>query len=321
MTAPAHVIKATSIDDLGVIVVDLPYGTYLIDGEVVSNQGFGSYNNPRQVSVKNVDDIRIITKSKIITHYVDSKENMINPEQYEEDRQTLLKNAVWDEDSEEYNWNTLEDEFAYRKYMQQWKPVHKELTEYSEPLLTDKTHIRKDTGNPYIVSGFMTGQANTPLYSYSRTSAMTDMLKKKFESLGMEFKEGVSYSATEGKKVWSNSNHSHLEYVTAFGKYVFNKQVLSKMKGEFKGDLEYLTKIYEEDKKWLDEYIQTLYNLHFRNEKASGVLLSEVSAAVKQCITYVNTIEVKAKSETSKRSALNVLNKALELVNKEVLEK
>ena len=54
---------------------------------------------------------------------------------------------------------------------------------------------------------------------------------------------------------------------------------------------------------------------------ASSVLLSEVVKGVKQAITYVNSVDVKAKSETSKRSALNVLNKLLDLANKEALEK
>ena len=146
-------------------------------------------------------------------------------------------------------------------------------------------------------------------------------MAEKFKSLGMVFQKGTSYGGTEGKHIWSNSEHSGLEYVVAFGKYIFNKQILPKSRGEFKGSFEYLDKIYQEDKKWIESHIQTLYNLHFRNEAASGVLLSEVNDKLKAALTYVNTLDVKVKSETSKRSALAKINEAIECVNKEVLEK
>jgi hypothetical protein len=49
------------------------------------------------------------------------------------------------------------------------------------------------------------------------------------------------------------------------------------------------------------------------------VLLGEIHAGVKTCLNYVNTLDVKVKSETSKRSAVAQLNKLLESVSKEVL--
>lgn len=108
--------------------------------------------------------------------------------------------------------------------------------------------------------------------------------------------------------------------VTAFGKYIIGKQYLPKTRGEFKGSFEYLENIYKEDKKWIEDLIQVGYNLHFRNEPPSAVLLSEIHSDLKTCISYVNTLDVKVKSETSKRSALGVLNKLLNKVVVEVLE-
>lgn len=199
--------------------------------------------------------------------------------------------------------------------------VTKETVEYSSPWLVDRTHIRQDTGNPYIQAGFLTGKADVPLYSYSRNNAVAGMMAEKFKSLGMVFQKGTSYGGTEGKHTWSNSEHSGLEYVVAFGKYIFNKQILPNTRGEFKGSFDHLDKIYQEDKKWIESHIQTLYNLHFRNEAASGVLLSEVNDKLKAVLTYVNTLDVKVKSETSKRLAIGKINEAIDCVNKEVLEK
>ena len=325
MVSPTEtqVLKVISIDDLGVNIVELPVGTYLVDGEVVSHSGWNSYNTKHQISAKDIENVRSIHKRNILVEYVmtvdDGSGDAMSVEAYNRIKKELLVNCTEDEDGD-IDWNNLDSEFAYRKFVSFWKPKYKEETTYSEPLLIDRSHIRQDSGNPYIVAGFLTGRSDVPLYSYNRSNAVASMLAKKFESLDMEFKEGLSYGATEGKKVWSNSTHSGLEYVTAFGKYIIGKNLVPKTRGEFKGSFEYLENIYKEDKKWIEDLIQVGYNLHFRNEGASAVLLGEVYNGLKTCINYVNTLDVKVKSETSKRSALMQLNKLLESVNVEILK-
>lgn len=318
-----QVLKVISIDDLGVNIVELPHGNFLVDGEVVSNTGYNSYNSKHQIAAKNVENVRSVYTRNILVGYVPTTEgitdDVLSVEGYN-DFISQFRNSYTEDEDGDKDWNSLDDEFAYRKFVAQWKAKYKEETTYSEPLLIDRSHIRQDSGNPYIVAGFLTGRSDVPLYSYNRSNAVASMLAKKFESLGMEFKEGLSYGATEGKKVWSNSTHSGLEYVAAFGKYIIGKNLVPKTRGEFKGSFEYLENIYKEDKQWIEDLIQVGYNLHFRNSGASSVLLSEVSAGVKTCINYVNTMEVKVKSETSKRSALAQLNKLLESVDKEILQ-
>lgn len=315
--AATQVLKVISIDDLGVNIVELPHGNFLVDGEAVSNTGYNSYNSKHQIAAKDIENVRSINTTNVLIEYLSDEGAGISFGEYQQLLEAVCENAT--EYDGELEWKTLEDEFAYRKFMQKWKPQYKTETTYSEPLLIDRSHIRQDSGNPYIVAGFLTGRSDVPLYSYSRSNAVASLLAKKFESLGMEFKEGLSYSQTEGKKVWSNSTHSGLEYVTAFGKYVIGKNLVPKTRGEFKGSFEYLENIYKGDKKWIEDLIQVGYNLHFRNEAASSVLLGEIHAGVKTCINYVNTMDVKVKSETSKRSAVAQLNKLLESVNKEIL--
>lgn len=325
-TAATLVLKVVSIDDLGVNIVELPAGTFLVDGEVVSHGGYNSYNTKHQISVKDIENVRAIYTENTLVGYVPTTDgitdDVLSVEGYNDFIQELRKKGsmVGGYEDQEFVWNTLEDEFAYRKFTSSWKAQYKTDTTYSEPLLIDRTHILQDTGNPYIKAGFLTGEANTPLYSYSRTNAVADLMAKKFESLGMERKEKLSYSQTEGKKVWSNSDYSGLEYVTAFGRYIMGKANLPKTRGEFKGSLEYLINIYEEDKKWIEDLIQVAYNLHFSNEGASSVLIKEVYYGIKSCINYVNTLDVKVKSETSKRSVLGQLNKLLDSVNQEILK-
>lgn len=314
------VLKATSIDDIGVTVVELPPGIYLIDGEVVTSKL--SWNSPnRQVSVDDPENIRQIIKRDVLVNFIDKDGGEFTPDEYEQTKCGLEKHNNYNDILDETEWDSLESEFEYRKFMQRWKPVYKEETSYSEPLLVDKTHIRQDTGNPYIVAGFLTGRADVPLYSYSRTAAVAGLLEKKFESLGMVFEGDINYAKSNGRKIWGNSTHPGLEYVTAFGSYIIGKNLVKRTVGEFKGSLDHLTKLYEEDKEWIENHIQTLYNLHFRNEAASGVLLSEVYKQAKFVLTYVSTMDVKVRSETSKREAVTQINKLIDLVNKEILEK
>lgn len=320
MTLPTNTpaLKVISITDIGVHIVNLPSGTYQIDGEVVT--GFNSYNTVKEVSVKNIHDIRLITKQNVLKYYTNGElDREMSVTSYTETESMLLRNALCSEYEIEYD--NLDDEYAHKKFKQTWKPVYETITTVSEPLKVDLTEIKQDTGNPFIVAGYTTGAANTPLYAYSRTKAMRSLLEAKFTSLGMEKSTVSNYGQTEGRKIWANSHADTLEFVIAFGKYIIGKHMLPKTRGEFKGSLEYLEKMYNEDKQWLDDHIQTLYNLHFRNENASGVLLSEVHKGVKDAITYVSTLDVKVKSETSKRSALNKLNSLMDLVNDEVLRK
>lgn len=322
-TTATQVLKVISIDDLGVNIVELPHGNFLVDGEVVSNIGYNSYNSKHQIAAKDVENVCSVHTRSILVGYVPTTEgitdDVLSVEGYN-DFINQFRNSYTEDEGGDKDWNSLDDEFAYRKFVAQWKPKYKEETTYSEPLLIDRSHIRQDSGNPYIVAGFLTGRSDVPLYSYNRSYAVASLLAKKFESLGMEFKEGLSYGATEGKKLWSNSTHSGLEYVTAFGKYIIGKNLVPKTRGEFKGSFEYLENIYKEDKKWIEDLIQVGYNLHFRNEGASTVLLGEVYSGLKTCINYVNTLDVKVKSETSKRSALMQLNNLLESVNVEILK-
>lgn len=322
--APAtQVLKVVSIDDLGINIVELPCGTYLIDGEIVSHSGFNSYNSKHQISAKDVENIRAVVKTNILIGYKPVQEgitdDILSVESYDDFIIELKAKCTEYEDGEQ-EWESLEAEFEYRKFVSQWKAVYKEETSYSEPLLIDRSHIRQDTGNPYIVAGFLTGKADVPLYEYNRARAVESLLHAKFKSLGFEFKEGLSYSQTEGKKLYGNSTHSGLEYVTAFGKYIIGKDKVRLTQGTFKGSFEYLESIYLKDKEWIESLIQTGYNLHFRNEQASGVLLSDVYHGVKTAMNYVNTLEVKVNSETSKRSAVNKLQDLLKLVEKEILE-
>lgn len=314
-TQAQTILKAVCVEDIGTTVVVFPQGTYLADGVKLSVSEY----NGRQIAVKDVTDIRKITHSRVVSHYVDSKGRSMSKEDFEFSKEVLYSKAKWDDLREEDVWESLEDEFAYRKFIKHWTPVVLDIENVSDPLHVDTTYIRQDTGNPFIVAGFTTGRTDVPLYSYSRTQAVAALMEKKFTSLGMEYKEGASYSQTEDKKIWGNSHHSGLRYVVAFGTYIFNDLTVKKTIGEFKGSLEYLQGLYKEDKQWIEDFIQEKYNLHFRQDVASGVLLSELTSKLQAVRSSVYCLDVKAKSNSSHRQALKKVDEILELVRNEVL--
>ena len=65
-TTEAQVLKVISIDDLGVNIVELPAGTYLVDGEVVSHSGWNSYNTKHQISAKDIENIRAVYTRNVL---------------------------------------------------------------------------------------------------------------------------------------------------------------------------------------------------------------------------------------------------------------
>lgn len=133
-----QVLKVISIEHLGVNIVELPHGNFLVDGEVVSNTGYSSYNSKHQIAVRDVENVRSIHSQNILTHYSSTDGETLTVHGYQTQRQKLLNSSNFSE-GDEWTWNNLEDEFAYRKFTSQWKAKYKEETTYSEPLLIDRS--------------------------------------------------------------------------------------------------------------------------------------------------------------------------------------
>ena len=144
--ATTQVLKVISIDDLGVNIVELPHGNFLVDGEVVSNTGYNSYNSKHQIAAKDVENVRSVYTRNTLVGYVPTTEgitdDVLSVEGYNDFINQFRNSYTEDEDGDK-DWNSLDDEFAYRKFVAQWKPKYKEETTYSEPLLIDRSHIRQ----------------------------------------------------------------------------------------------------------------------------------------------------------------------------------
>ena len=307
-------MNVIDIKDLGIKYVNLEGGKYLVDGEVIKIEG---YRNNSKVQVKDINNIRKISEDRIIIKYIKGEEEM-SVDEYTDKKNELLKNRIWDEEYEEYDgWKTLESEYEYKKLTTYWKPIYKDIQTISEPLkVAEVREIVYDTDNKFIVNIFLNGNKDTSdiqLYEYRQSEARIHIVEEIFKSLGFTYEDNISYMRTEGRKVWSNSTHSGIRYVTAFGTYLFNDSY--KYDYTPRGTLEDMRKKYQSDYDSIKKIIMTKYNRIYgridRDEFDFVKLLDDLNS-----IRYsIVAVDSKVKTVEDRRKAINKIDKLTESIN------
>lgn len=299
-----------NIEDINVKYAELPKGNYLIDGEVVL---IDSYYNTK-VKVKDIDNIRYIRDNIIVTKYIkDDKEMSI--EEYETKKQDLLKHRIYDE-YDDYKWDDLESEYEYKKSITYWKPVYKTVQEISEPIKVKEIKtITYDTQNKFIKNAFLNGSDDeVDLYIYNRPSARKSIVYNIFKELGFEFKGNISYMATENKKVWGNSEHSVIRYVTAFGRYIFDDTWDSKYTP--RGTLEDMKKLYNEDYEKIRGIIIKHYNKMFGKVDEGSFDFVKLLDELYTLRNNINNIDSKVKTQDYKNRASRKVSNIIDSIEK-----
>ena len=300
-------LKGIDIEDKNLKVVYLKSGKYLIDGEVITVESYSE----AKVQVKDVSNIKKITENKYIKEYVCGEEKL-SVKQYDEQIDQLLSKRKYDGYEEE--WESLEDEFAYRKFVQTWTPIYNTKQEISEPLLVQFEKTKYDTGCQYIHNAFLNGDdKDFTLFTYEQGQAWLGITRECFEELGMEYKENANYSATNNKKIWSNSSHSCIRYVTGFGGYVFNDSWGNPR--VIKGTLEDVRKIYEDDRNTIRKIIIDKYNNHFGCIDASKFDFDRLRTIISNAQRNLFDIDPKQKSYQAWQRAKDKLKEAQDMIN------
>ena len=300
-------VEGVDIEDKNIKVVYLDSGKYLIDGEVVKVDGY------RDVRVQVIDasNIRKITENRFVKEYVCGNEKL-TLRQYDEQRMILLSKRIHKDDYDE-EWETLEDEFAYKKFMQMWTAIYTVEQEISEPLLVQFEKTKYDTGCKYIKNAFLNGDdKDSTLFTYDQNVAWLEIVRECFNELEMSYQEGLSYSATNNKKVWGNSTSGCIRFVTAFGTYVFND--LWKNPRVLRGTLSDMMKKYESDKTAIRKIIIDGYNNHFGCIDAGKFDFDRLKSIISRAQSNLSDVEPKQKSYSSWNFAKNALNEAQEMI-------
>lgn len=307
---PQIKIEGIEITDKNIKYVLLDSGTYEIDGEIIEVEG--GYYDKKSVGVKSFDNIKIVSQNTYIEKYTNG-EIYKSVEEYETEKLNLLtKRKYLYED--EYEWESLEDEYAYRKFIQVWQPIKKTIQEISKPIVVGVKTTKYETGNKYIESCFLNGiNKDFNLFIYDRPRAVLDMVSECFTELGMIFEENKDYNVTGGKKIWSNSTHSCIRYVVAFGTYIFDDGW--DIRNSPKGTLEDMTSKYESDRKTLRSIIINKYNKHFGKIDQGIFDFDELLKKLNFASNLLDKVDSKQKTYDEYRSGINNLREAIEIIN------
>lgn len=283
----AKCIEGIEFNDKDIKIVKLSSGTYEIDGEIIEVQ----YSYGKQyVVVKNEKNIREITKEKYIEKYTNGSD-FLSVEKYK-DVVMKLHNRF---DSDKEMWESLDDEFAYRKFKEIWKPVYNTIQTISEPLMVGIVKTEYDTGCKYIQNAFLSGDnKDATLFTYNQNSAWLDTVSECFTELGMIYDGNCNYGKTDGKKIWGNSAHSCIRYVVAFGAYCMGESWQNPR--TLIGTLNDMSERYNEDREAIRSKIIKQYNKHFGRVDVDGFDFEGLLSKINSCIFALKDIEPKSKS-------------------------
>ena len=301
-------MKAIKFKERDEYSIELSNGLYLIDGNPIHIERYSK----KKVQVKDIHNVIPITRSTIVDYYLNDEKVTMDVTTYKKQKDKLLQKGKEVEYEEGIEWDSLEDEFNYRKFQQTWKPVLKSIEIKGDPYTFEIVESKINTGNPFIASDYVNGGVNPLLFTYNRPVALLSIVSNKFKELGMEFKNNIDYSNTSGNKVWGNSTHSGIRYVTAFGTYIFNDTW--KISNIQRGNLDTLLAQYDKDKDALEKIIQTKYNVHFGKIDLEGFDFDRLLSTLKHANNLLDSIEYKTKSRITWLNTKSKLNEGIKFI-------
>jgi hypothetical protein len=298
-------IKGFEITDKNIKYVKLSRGEWLIQDKPVKIDNYSdvdyqvdSFDNIRRVTTKSVlESVQVGDITYTGNEFLELESSL---EQYRDE------DGDWDDIDKEYEWKKLQ-KLAERNYVNK--------TILGEPELVDiKTGVI-DTGSSYISPKFENGDING-LFYYNQDACWRSTVSKKFLELGFTFYINDLESTKDGKK-WSNSTHSCIQYVKAFGKYILSdawRNPQTKV-----GTLEQC-KVWEKtDVDKLNEIIQLNYNLEYGTIDIN----SKIKDIYKKAITIsdnVKKLDVIKKSYNDQRFLINYCNELTDLLKRIILQ-
>ena len=313
-------MEVIQIDNQNKFEIKLSNGTYKIGEELIT---INDICNNKTILVDRIDNIKKIDEVKIIIGYESNKDNKprLTPEEYLKEREELESKIFFDEDNNIIS-DDLDNEYNYKKWIREYTPVYKTITTESEPLKIGRIiNCRLNTDNEYITSIYSITEKidNTndlDLCIYNQPSAWLGIVKNKMKELQIEYEEGIDYSKTNNRKVYSNSTHSCIEYVKFTNKFIFTGTRFIKPQ-LLKGTYEVLLERYNEDKKEIEEIIERNYNLHFNELSNDNTeVLNELYNKLNSISSLVAKVNVKINSYDDKKELLNKVHSCMEMYSK-----
>ena len=275
-------IIVTYFTDKELYYFELPYGEWIVNNKqyTVSNYQTDKLNSLLKPEIFKVNKS---TKIKYYENVSEPKMHKLGIDAYQHDLSMLKSKKSCDGEDGEICFDKLEDEFAYKKFLRDWKPVYEEVVS-KEKVDIEIRHAMLDTGNEFI----------KPLFCVDSTKP--ELVQVMFAAFQMKVvKDWCNKYVPDAYEIPS---HSHLEYTKISGQYVFTGT-----KTEFNGQYPVRVMHYDEAVKLLDN----------EKKKIEGILYSllcKINAipdvTVKQLIDEIQNVRryVSEKAYTNKVSKI-----------------
>ena len=303
------IIKATFFEDEGFYRFNLPYGSYLINGNPVAA------SNQQEITCKDKPVVTKITRCSIRTHWEDKDGNQLSIEEYVKQLTQLHSKGEWDEYGESYKFEDIEDSFALQRFEARWKPISREVQTESDPIPVEVRNSVLDTGNKYIKNVYTAGGSDPHLFVYYRAAALRAIATKVMTELGMVFETGIDYSRTKNKKVWG-CQHEGIRFLVAFGTYVFSNDWESKHNP--RSTLAGTKGMYEADVKNVTRIIKAKYAQHFNC--AANLDLENLLNNLRDINRLALKVDSKAKTHTEHFSLKTKIRETITQVENQLAE-
>jgi hypothetical protein len=245
---------------------NLPYGEWVINGKEYTNQNYKS----EQITSKEEPVIfKVERKTNIVRYKNTTDENMIGLSvgAYEDSLERLKAKGSWCNLDEELVFISLEDEFAYKKFLRDWKPVTEQQI-LKHRVETEFRHAMIEHDSPFIKSLFCIDQTKPEL-------VQVEFARFQKYIVGAWLKE---HNVTD----FDFPNHSHLEYFKMGKTYVFTN---SGTRNEYNGQNPVRIMSYRE----ADELLES------EKKKIEGILYSVLCSL--RAIPDVNVRQVTTEIE------------------------
>jgi hypothetical protein len=271
-----------------VMIIQLPANrVWDIDGKRVASP----YGKGTQVSVAKDAVISTVTSAqRVLKHYVNG-DSEISSELMNEYR------ADFDYGD---NYPDLETEFQHRKLLAdlgKYTPVYEKTPEVLIPIEYRVIGEFTDTGSDYIETALTYGKGR--FYN-------NEMSFFKLNVTGLLGNELQRFAKEKGL-TFSNSTHSGYRYAQINGLYVSEKAWETRLQ---EGSTQYhptLTSAKKAEQTLVGELRQML-NAKFNYSKLDGLLINEIYGDLQRIKGYVQELEVKVKSDNTKRLAIRAID-------------
>lgn len=311
ITINTNNMKAIKFKESEYYSTTLQRGVYVVDNKPVS------LDKTENVQVLDINNVKPITRKPVVCRYEDADGNVLSVDDYGKATSELLYRSTHDE----YNsrtWASLDDEFNYKKFIQRWNAIYRDIESIGDPYSFEIVESTIDTGNKFISSDYINGGTDPLLFSYNRPAAVHEIVRSKFTQLGMVFGGEIAYQETNRKKVWGNSTHSGIRYVTAFNTYVFNDAW--DVKYSPRGTLEQVLAKYNSDKKELESIIELRYKEHFGVVDDSKFDFKLLQEKLRMALSRMKSVEPKQKSYDDLRVAKERINESIKMIQEAHVE-